>query len=171
MQLHATAFFHVLFPKLKSPQQEADIYLEFIHSMTEKCKFWKAAVQVEDNTYLLPWHPSLLLTSRCRSPSKSDFSSGENESGSSTFCEKKKYETFNYRSVNTGFSQSRLHSSSFQRKQEFNKQGERKCSYHQDPYHGERHPVDLVLIFGFVLSERTVTVEIRKCTNKCKAIT
>lgn len=39
------------------------------------------------------------------------------------------------------------------------------------PYHGERHPVDLVLVFGFVLSEGTVTAEIREGTNKCKATT
>lgn len=30
------------------------------------------------------------------------------------------------------------------------------------PYHGERHPVDLVLIFGFVLPERAVPGERRK---------
>lgn len=29
-------------------------------------------------------------------------------------------------------------------------------------YHGERHPVDLVLIFGFVLPERAVPVERRE---------
>lgn len=39
------------------------------------------------------------------------------------------------------------------------------------PYHGERHPVDLVLIFGFVLPERAVPVERRKrmLINKCQA--
>lgn len=53
----------------------------------------------------------------------------------------------------------------------FSQQEECKCICQQDPYHGERHPVDLVLIFGFVLSERTVTVGIRKSTNECKART
>lgn len=65
--------------------------MKLIQSLTEKWKFFKAEVQGEDNTYLLPWHPSLLLTSRCRSPSRRDFSSGEKESGSSTFCTERKY--------------------------------------------------------------------------------
>lgn len=86
-----TTLLNVLFPKLKSSQQEADFDMKRIHSFTEKWKFFKAGIQGEDNTYLLPWHPSLLLTSRCRSPSKRDFSSGENESGSSTFYKEQKH--------------------------------------------------------------------------------
>jgi len=36
-------------------------------------------------TYPRPRHPNLLATSRCKSPSKRDLSSGEKESGNSTF--------------------------------------------------------------------------------------
>lgn len=48
-----------------------------IHIRLDRCLILK--------TYPRPRHPNLLATSRCKSPSKRDLSSGEKESGNSTF--------------------------------------------------------------------------------------
>lgn len=64
--------------------------MEITQNQTEPKETEMAVVQ-ELHTYLLPWHPSLLLTSRCRSPSKRDFSSGEKESGNSTFYDTERH--------------------------------------------------------------------------------